>query len=84
MTAAYLISKCHLTALGMKTAEKVRSEHPPDIDKLTVFGGVAYAHIRQDKIKPKALRRIFLRYPKGVKSYRMWCIAPCYKRCIKI
>lgn len=62
MTTSYLINRCPSTTLGMKTTEKVWSGHPPNLDRLRVFGCVAYAHIRQDKVKLGALRCIFLGY----------------------
>ena len=49
---------------------------------MKVFGCMAYAHIRQDKLQLMALKCIFLGYPKGVKGYKLWCLEPGYKRCI--
>src|SRR3954471_23054695 len=81
-TATYLINRCPSTALDMKTPEEVWSGHPPDLDKLRVFGCVAYAHIRQDKVEPRALKCMFMGYPEGVKAYRLWCLEPGHRRCI--
>lgn len=33
---------------------------------------VVYAHIRQDKLEPNALKCMFIGYPKGVKYYNLW------------
>src|SRR4051812_11190612 len=66
----------------MKTPEEVWSGHPPDLDKLRVFGCVAYAHIRRDKVEPRALKCMFMGYPEGVKAYRLWCLEPGHRRCI--
>ena len=82
MTAAYLINRCPLKALGTKTHEEVQSKHPPNLDKLRVFRCLTYAHIRQDKVEPRALGCMFLGYPKGVKAYKMWCLKPGHRRCI--
>src|SRR3954470_16357279 len=81
-TATYLINRCPSTALDMKTLEEVWSGHPPDLDKLRLFGCVAYAHIRQDKVEPRALKCMFMGYPEGVKAYRLWCLEPGHRRCI--
>src|SRR4051812_33274240 len=66
----------------MKTPEEVWSGHPPDLDKLRVFGCVAYAHIRQDKVEPRALKCMFMGYLEGGKAYRLWCLKPGHRRCI--
>jgi len=47
-----------------------------------VFGCVAYAHIRQDTLEPRAIKCMFLGYPQGFKGYRLWCLEPGHKRCI--
>lgn len=82
MTATYMINRRPLIALGMKTLKEVWSGHPSDLYRLIVFGCVTYANIKKDKVKPIALRCMFLGYPEGVKSYRLWCREPGHKRCI--
>lgn len=37
---------------------------------------MSYAHIRQSKLEPRALRCVMIGYQKGVKGYRLWCIEP--------
>lgn len=32
--------------------------------------------MKQDKLVPRALRCIFVGYPKGIKGYRLWCTEP--------
>lgn len=46
MNATYMINRCPLTALEMKTPEQDWPRIPSNIDKLRVFGCVAYAHSR--------------------------------------
>lgn len=82
MTATYLINRFPSTTLGMKTPEEVWSGHPPDLEKLRVFGYVSYVHIRQDKFEPRAMRCMFFGYPEGVKAYRLWYLDSCHRRCI--
>ena len=82
VTTVYLINRCPLTALGMKTLEEAWSKYPPNLDILKVFRCLAYAHIRKVKVKPRALRCMFLGYLEGVKAYRLWCLEPGHRRCI--
>lgn len=74
MTVDYLINRCPSTAIGMKTLEELWSGHPPSLENLRVFGCVAYAHINQGKLDPRALKCMFLGYPQGVKGFRLWCM----------
>lgn len=84
MTAAYLINRFPSTAMGIKTSEEVWSKHPSNLDRLRVFGCLAHAHIRQDKVESRVLRYMFLGYLEGVKAYRMWCLESGHMRCITI
>ena len=69
--ATYLINKCPSTTLNFKTSEEIWSGHPTDYKNLKVFGCSAYAHVRQDKLEPQAIKCVFLGYPEGVKVYRL-------------
>jgi len=80
--ACFLINRCPSTTMNMKTPEEVWSGHPLTYDRLRVFGCVAYAHIRQDKLEPRALKSMFIRYPEGVKGYKLWCLEDGHKKCI--
>jgi len=71
-TAAYLINRCPSTEIGFKTPMEVWSGKPTDYSSLKVFGALAYAHIKQDKLEPKALKCVFIGYPEGVKGYKLW------------
>nr|GFA25159.1 retrotransposon protein, putative, Ty1-copia subclass [Tanacetum cinerariifolium] len=41
------------------------SGHPANYEMLRIFGCVAYSHVNQGKLKPRAIKCIFLRYPDG-------------------
>ncbi|MDV3193978.1 MAG: reverse transcriptase domain-containing protein, partial [Sweet potato little leaf phytoplasma] len=49
---------------------------------LRTFGCAAYAHIRQDKLEPRAIKCIFLGYPGGIKAYRLWSLELGENKCI--
>ncbi|GJV02370.1 retrovirus-related pol polyprotein from transposon TNT 1-94 [Tanacetum coccineum] len=72
MTAAYLINRSPSTTLEKKTHIDLWSGHPANYEMLRIFGCVAYSHVNQGKLKPRAIKCIFLRYPEGVKGYRLW------------
>jgi len=82
MTVVYLINKCPSIALNFKTPEEIWFGHPPSLKQLKVFGCVAYAHIRQDKLEPRVVKCIFLGYLEGVKGYKLWCLEDGFKRCL--
>lgn len=52
------------------------TEHPEDYSGLKVFGCAAYAHIKQGKLEPRALRCVFVGYPYGVKGYKLRYLQP--------
>lgn len=81
-TACYLINRCPSTALEFRTPQELWSGRKPINSHLRVFGCSAYAHIRQDKLQPRAKKCVFLGYPEGTKGYRLWCIEPGEKGCI--
>ncbi|GJY97731.1 retrovirus-related pol polyprotein from transposon TNT 1-94 [Tanacetum coccineum] len=71
-TASYLINRSLSTALEKKTPIDLWSRHPMNYEMLRIFGCVAYSHMNQGKLKPRAIKCIFLGYPDGVKGYKLW------------
>jgi len=67
-TAAYLINKCPSMGIYFKAAMEVWSGKPADYSSLKVFGALAYARIKQDKLEGRAVKCLFIGYPKGVKG----------------
>ncbi|GJS26881.1 retrotransposon protein, putative, ty1-copia subclass [Tanacetum coccineum] len=59
-------------AFENKTSMDLWSGHPVNYETLRIFGCVAYSHVNQGKLKPRAIKCIFLGYPDGVKGYRLW------------
>ena len=42
-------------------------------DSLHIFGCLAYYHVKDSKLDPRAKKAIFLGFSSGVKEYRLWC-----------
>lgn len=40
-----------------------------------IFGCLDYVHFKQGKLDVRALKGVFIGYPEGVKSYKVWCEA---------
>lgn len=72
-TAAYLINKCQSSAKNFKSPDELWSGKKPEYSHLKVFGCQAFAHVRQDKLQPRAVKCVMLGYPTGVKGYKLWC-----------
>jgi len=81
-TACYLINRCPSTAIELKTPYEVWSGRLADYTKLRIFGCTAYAHIKQGKLEPRALKCAFLGYPSGTKGYKLWCVDLKPPKCI--
>nr|GEU59320.1 retrovirus-related Pol polyprotein from transposon TNT 1-94 [Tanacetum cinerariifolium] len=71
-TAAYLINRSPSTAIEKKTPMEMWSGHPSDYGMLRTFGCVAYLHVQQGKLEPRAVKCVLLGYPEGVKGYRLY------------
>jgi len=67
-TATYLINRCPSTGIDLKTPMEVSSGRPEDYSNLKVFGALAFAHVRQDKLDARVVKCIFIGYPEGVKG----------------
>lgn len=80
-TATYLINRCPCSAIDFKTPMESWSGKPSDYKWLKVFGCLAYAHIKQDKLDARALRCIFIGYPEGTKGYKVWNLETKGPRC---
>lgn len=78
----YCINPCPSTTIGFKTPHEAWSSKKVDYSELKVFGCIAYAHIKQDKLEPRALKCIFIGYLEGVKGYKLWCLEPGHKKCL--
>ena len=83
-TTCYFVNRSPSTTIECKTPIELWSGRVTDYSKLRIFGCVAYAHVKQGKLEPRALRCRFLGYPDGVKGYSLWCIDLKPPKCIII
>ncbi|KAE8658886.1 Detected protein of unknown function [Hibiscus syriacus] len=74
--------RCPSIAIGMKTLLEMWYGKPANFNNLKVFGCLACAHIRKDKLEARALRCIFIGYSHGTKDYKLWCMEPGQHKCI--
>ena len=72
-TACHIVNRSPSTGINFKTPYELWYGKPADYSSLKIFGCPAYAHIRQGKLEPRALKCVFLGYPEGVKGYKLWC-----------
>nr|GEV13936.1 reverse transcriptase domain-containing protein [Tanacetum cinerariifolium] len=61
VTATYFINRSPSTALEKKTPMDLWSGYLANHKMLRIFGYVAYLHVNQGKLKPRAIKCIFLR-----------------------
>ena len=71
----YFVNRSPSAALKFKTPEEVWIGVSADCKHLRIFGCTAYVHVKQGKLDSRALKRVFVGYPEGVKGYKVWCVA---------
>lgn len=71
VTTGYLINRCPSSAVNFKTPTELWSGKQSDYSSLRVFGCLAYAHVRKDKLDARAVKCFFIGYPEGVKGYKL-------------
>ena len=54
LTTCYLINRRPSLAIGLKTPMEMWSGYLVNYENLRIFGCVAYAHVKQGKLEPKA------------------------------
>ncbi|KAH9716240.1 hypothetical protein KPL71_021389 [Citrus sinensis] len=81
-TTRYLVNLSPSTAIEFKTPFELWYGKQASYRDLKVFGCLAYAHISQGKLAPRALKCVFIGYPEGTKGYKLWCTDLSPPRCI--
>ena len=82
MTTCYLVNRSPSSGINFKKPVEMWSSKAANYSNLKIFGCPAFAHVKQGKLEPKALKCVFLGYLEGVKGYRLWCTNLKPPRCI--
>lgn len=75
-TVVYLINRSPSFGMKSKTPMKVQSGKLVDYSKLKVFGILAYAYVKKDKLEATVEKGVILGYAKGVKGYILQRLDP--------
>ena len=71
--ACYLVNRLPSSAIGGKIPLEVWSRKTAaDYDLLRVFSCPAYYHVKEDKLDPRAKKRLFIEFKKGIKGFKIW------------
>ncbi|CAA7029216.1 unnamed protein product [Microthlaspi erraticum] len=73
-TSVYIINRSPSSTIGFKCPEEIWLGKQPGYKHMKKFGSVAYVHIDQGKLKPRAVKGIFIGYPTGTKGYKVWLL----------
>lgn len=73
-TACYLINRSPSSAIDFLVPDFKWSNVKPGYNHLRIFGCIAYVHVSQGKLNPRAKKGVFLGYPNGVKGYKVWLL----------
>ncbi|KAH9685060.1 hypothetical protein KPL70_013801 [Citrus sinensis] len=73
LTAYLLVNLIPSAGIDSKTPLEMWYGKPGNYADLKAFGCDAYAHVKQGKLSPRALKGKFIGYPDGVKGYKLWC-----------
>lgn len=65
--ASYLVNKGRSAAIDFKTLEDKWFGVPPNQENLRIFGYPTYAHIKQGKLEPRAIKGSFCRLARRYK-----------------
>lgn len=68
------MNRSPVSAVDHNVPEELWLNKKPGYKHLRRFGSVAYVHQDQGKLKPRALKGVFLGYPQGTKGYKVWLI----------
>lgn len=73
MTIVYLVNRNPLVTINCLTLKEKLCGHYTNIVKLKIFRCQMYVNVKQGKLEPRALKRIFVGYLEGVKGHKVSC-----------
>ena len=65
----YTLNRCPHHSTNFLTPKQRWTKHPPKLENLRVFGCVGYVHQNQGKLKPRAVKCMFIGFVEGVKGF---------------
>ena len=67
-TVCYIVNMSLSSIIDFKIPYELWSGKPANYSHMRIFGCPVYAHVKQEKLEPRALKCVFLSYPAGVKG----------------
>ena len=74
-TTCYLVNRSPPIIIDFRTAIEVWSHKYAKYSMLKVFGCLAYYHISEGKMKPRAKKDVFMGYGDTVKGFKIWSLS---------
>ena len=71
-----MINRSLSAAIDFKTPYERWTSYKPSLNHFRVFRCLAYTHVKQGKLEPRANKCPFIGYPYGVKCYKLWNLKP--------
>ena len=65
----YTLNRCPHHSTNFLASEEKWSKHLPNLQNLRIFGCIGFIHQSQGKLKPRAIKCMFLGFIEGVKGY---------------
>ena len=82
LTFCLLVNLSPSAVIDFKTPFEMWFGKPGNYNDLKAFRYDVYAHVKQGKLSPRALRGKFIGYPDGVKDYKLCCTNLSLPKCI--
>ncbi|KAL1192839.1 Retrovirus-related Pol polyprotein from transposon TNT 1-94 [Cardamine amara subsp. amara] len=73
-TAVYQINRSPSLALDGGIPEELWLGRKPGYGHMRRFRSLVYVHVDQGKLRPRALKGVFISYPEGGKGYKVWLL----------
>ena len=67
----YTLNRCPYLSTNFLTPKEKWSKHPPNLQNLRIFGCIGFVHQSQGKLKPRAIKCMFIGFTEELKGFRM-------------